>query len=575
MNEIANRAAYYARIAQSAADQVEGFESLYLGAKATAPTVDNEGDPLITGALYFNTTDDTMYVWDGTIWVATNFNQFTNFTATGTTEARNLVTRMADVVNVKDFGAVGDGVADDTAAIQAAFNFIPASGGEVIIPKGTYIISSTLNISNKPISIFGAGIGISTLYWKGVGMVGQNGINYTNTEFQPFLIQDLSIKALPNSSNVTQMAGIALNVVYPSQATVNETTLKLLRVEIRQEILVNGGGFSTCVYAKDAGRFSANNCNFASRRPLLTKGIHLSTGVNAFFPVINNCDFTAFEDAIYSTGPSSPGGTVIESSNFTACYRGITIEAPTDLIQITSNYFQIYKYGIYARARTAMITLNRVDGVDDPSASHGPSDLYGIQIDGTTSGPYDCGIISNNNIARGSAEPMDGIILQGSAVGTVVNSNTIGQNSAYFVGNVRYGIFMLNLTSENQVQNNSGMNVSILVYDGGFNNVVEGNFVGSGSGMLPLSGATPSITSGQFGFTLKRAIYLTQSSPTNVTNFLNGYDGQVITIFAGDSNSTIVGSSLMLLSTSTYSMPGGKTLSLMRAGSQWIEISRT
>lgn len=70
MNAIANRANYYARVAQNAADQVEGFESLYLGAKATAPTVDNSGNALIVGALYFNTTSNTMFVWNGSAWQA-------------------------------------------------------------------------------------------------------------------------------------------------------------------------------------------------------------------------------------------------------------------------------------------------------------------------------------------------------------------------------------------------------------------------------------------------------------------------------------------------------------------------
>lgn len=50
------------------------------------------------------------------------------------------------VVNVQDFGAVGDGTTDDTAAIQAAFT--EGSGKRVYVPKssGSYVISSTLNL---------------------------------------------------------------------------------------------------------------------------------------------------------------------------------------------------------------------------------------------------------------------------------------------------------------------------------------------------------------------------------------------------------------------------------------------
>jgi len=56
--------------------------------------------------------------------------------------------------NVLDFGAVGDGVADDTAAIQAAFN----SGiKDIYIPKGTYRITSTLTISGNGYRIVQAG----------------------------------------------------------------------------------------------------------------------------------------------------------------------------------------------------------------------------------------------------------------------------------------------------------------------------------------------------------------------------------------------------------------------------------
>ena len=45
-------------------------------------------------------------------------------------------------VNVKWFGAKGDGSTDDTAAIQAAIDALPGGGGTVSLPGGTYNISS-------------------------------------------------------------------------------------------------------------------------------------------------------------------------------------------------------------------------------------------------------------------------------------------------------------------------------------------------------------------------------------------------------------------------------------------------
>lgn len=45
------------------------------------------------------------------------------------------------VFNVRDYGAVGDGLADDTAAIQAAIDQAARVGGSVYVPSGTYIVS--------------------------------------------------------------------------------------------------------------------------------------------------------------------------------------------------------------------------------------------------------------------------------------------------------------------------------------------------------------------------------------------------------------------------------------------------
>jgi len=58
--------------------------------------------------------------------------------ATGSTVARDLRDRFADVVNVKDYGAKGDGVTDDTVAFSSA----AATGKVVFIPAGSYVLTS-------------------------------------------------------------------------------------------------------------------------------------------------------------------------------------------------------------------------------------------------------------------------------------------------------------------------------------------------------------------------------------------------------------------------------------------------
>jgi len=52
-------------------------------------------------------------------------------------------------VNVKDFGAVGDGTTDDTTAIQAAIDSLGNDGGTVFLPESVYVISATLNLEKK------------------------------------------------------------------------------------------------------------------------------------------------------------------------------------------------------------------------------------------------------------------------------------------------------------------------------------------------------------------------------------------------------------------------------------------
>ena len=64
----AKNAAVTAQTAAEAA--LDSFDDKYLGAKSSAPSVDNDGNALAVGALYFNSSTNLLNVWSGSAWVA-------------------------------------------------------------------------------------------------------------------------------------------------------------------------------------------------------------------------------------------------------------------------------------------------------------------------------------------------------------------------------------------------------------------------------------------------------------------------------------------------------------------------
>lgn len=77
--------------------------------------------------------------------------------------ARTVQSKARETVSVKDFGAVGDGDTDDTAAIQSALTAVGnAGGGKVLIPKGSYIFSAL----TVPAKVRLVGDGLDATYLK-------------------------------------------------------------------------------------------------------------------------------------------------------------------------------------------------------------------------------------------------------------------------------------------------------------------------------------------------------------------------------------------------------------------------
>jgi hypothetical protein len=87
----ASSATASANSASAAAASYDAFDDRYLGDKASDPTLDNDGNALLTGALYFNTTSDVMKVYDGSAWnIAALSSASPTFTGTVTADGLSL-----------------------------------------------------------------------------------------------------------------------------------------------------------------------------------------------------------------------------------------------------------------------------------------------------------------------------------------------------------------------------------------------------------------------------------------------------------------------------------------------------
>ena len=86
VDAVAGSATAAASSAAAAATTYDNFDDRYLGAKSSAPSVDNDGNALLTGAIYWNSTSNAMYAWTGSEWgsISSTADIFRyRFTATG------------------------------------------------------------------------------------------------------------------------------------------------------------------------------------------------------------------------------------------------------------------------------------------------------------------------------------------------------------------------------------------------------------------------------------------------------------------------------------------------------------
>lgn len=164
---IANLAATEATDAANLAVSIlDNFDDIYLGAKASAPALDNDGDPLTTGDIYFNSTTNELFIWTGTVWssqigsatVVTLLNKTINLannTITGTTAQFNTALSDNDFATLagsetltnKTVNLTNNTLSGTTAQFNTALSdndFATLAGSESLTNKTVNLTSNTL-----------------------------------------------------------------------------------------------------------------------------------------------------------------------------------------------------------------------------------------------------------------------------------------------------------------------------------------------------------------------------------------------------------------------------------------------
>jgi hypothetical protein len=329
----------------------------------------------------------------------------------------NVEAKLAQTVSVKDFGAVGDGVTDDRAFIQAALN---SGVKNIYFPAGRYAISGGLNITTNGQNLTGYGAEIVAISAGAPGfIIGYNGSSFTKTD-------NISIVGfLFDGANTPSSAASGAISVYPP------TTDPYVEGGGCSNITVNNctfGGFTFGVVATAADRIKVTNCSFEGQvfHPPLGAGGYGVLTQTCFDIVVSNNTFNAISGDRHAVYISKDPSRAISANN--VCKRVVVSDNVIDWTNVvaTTGFESCISFrGTYDLTVTGNIIKNGYGAVD-----YNVNDGAGENI-----------VISNNvmHVRSNGTSTRAAVTFLGTIGGLVAKNVSITGNTAYLDGFRAYG----------------------------------------------------------------------------------------------------------------------------------------